>query len=336
MRALVTGGGGFLGRAITEMLLQRGDAVTILSRSRYPEVEALGATGVAHDLSTDAPGLEQILDGVDVVFHVAAKAGVWGPRDRFWSINVDGTRRLLDAAKAAGVGRFVYTSSPSAVWSGDDEVNLSEADCPYPETYLTTYPETKATAEKMALAENRDGFLTTSLRPHLIWGPRDPHLIPRLLDRGQKGRLRVVGEGKNKVGITYVDNAAWAHLLAADELSGEAKNAGKAYFITDDEPVDLWPWINDLFTALDIPTVTKRISTANAVRAGAAAEWIWRTFGRAGEPPMTRFVARQLSTHHHYDLSAARNDFGYHQKIDPKLGWDQMIQWFKENPITAS
>ena len=330
MRAVVTGGGGFLGRAIVEMLLERGDEVAILSRSRYPEVEALGAEGLSFDLSQDCPGLAEALAGADVVFHVAARAGVWGPREAFWSINVDGTRRVMEAARAAGVGRFVYTSSPSAVWSGDDEVGLSEADCPYPETYLTTYPETKAAAERLVLgAADGEGFATTALRPHLIWGPGDPHLVPRVLERGRAGRLRIVGEGKNRVGLTYVDNAAWAHLLAADALAPGSANDGKAYFITDDEPVVLWEWINTLFAALGVPPVTKRVSTAMAVRAGAAAEWVWRTFGRPGEPPMTRFVARQLSTHHHYDLSAARHDFGYQQKVDPEVGWERMIAALK-------
>jgi nucleoside-diphosphate-sugar epimerase len=217
MRALVTGGGGFLGRAIVEQLLARGDAVTVLSRGRYPEVEALGAAGLSWDLSVDAPGLTEQLVGFDVIFHVAARAGVWGERSDFFAINVDGTRRILEAAVAAGVPRFVYTSSPSAVWSGSDEDGLTEADCPYPTEFLAFYPESKAAAERMVLAASGPDLATTALRPHLIWGPRDPHLVPRLLDRGRAGKLKIVGEGKNRVGITYVDNAAHAHLLAMPE-----------------------------------------------------------------------------------------------------------------------
>lgn len=327
MRALVTGGGGFLGRAIVEQLLERGDAVTILSRQRYPEIEALGADGVSVDLTTEQPDLPGMLAGTDVVFHVAARAGMWGSKEAFWSINVDGTRRMLAAARAAGVKRFVYTSSPSAVWSGHDEVNLSESDCPYPETYLAHYPASKGAAEQLVLAANSAEMATTALRPHLIWGPRDPHLIPRLIDRARSGRLRIIGQGNNNVGITHVANAAWAHLLACDALSADSANAGKAYFITDDEPVALWPWINDLFAAVGVPPVTRRISAANAERAGAVAEWIWRTFQRPGDPPMTRFVARAMSTHHHYDLSAARSDFGYHQRIEPQQGLAETVAW---------
>lgn len=330
MRAVVTGGGGFLGRSIVEMLLARGDTVSVLARGRYPEVEALGATALSLDLTTaDEAALVSALQGADVVFHVAARAGVWGPRADFWSINVEATRRLVAAAQAAGVGRFIYTSSPSAVWSGADEENLSEADCPYPTSFLAFYPESKAAAEQLVLGARGPGFATTALRPHLIWGPRDPHLVPRLLERGRAGRLRIVGSGENRVGITYVENAAWAHLLAADVLAPGSPNDGRAYFITDDAPVALWPWINALFQAMDVPPVTRHISTATAVRLGGLAEGIWRTFGLAGEPPMTRFVARQLSTHHHYDLSAARRDFGHHQKIDPAEGWARMIAHLK-------
>ena len=329
MKALVTGGGGFLGRVIVEQLLERGDAVTVLSRSRYPEVEALGAAGLAMDLSRDTPDLVEKLRGHDTVFHVAAKAGVWGKRSDFFDINVEGTRRILEAAKAVGVKRFVYTSSPSAVWSGTDEDGLSEADCPYPTTYLAHYPESKATAEQLVLAANGPDFSTTALRPHLIWGPRDPHLVPRLLDRGRAGKLKIVGGGRNRVGITYVDNAAHAHVLAADALKPGSANAAKAYFITDDTPVVLWDWINTLFGELGVAPVTGRVSVGLARLAGSVLEWIWRTFNRPGEPPMTRFVAGQLSTHHHYDLSAARADFGYAMKVEPEVGFARMVDWFK-------
>lgn len=329
MKALVTGGGGFLGRAIVEQLLARGDAVTILSRRRYPEIESLGASGMAVDLSADVPDLAEKLAGFDVVFHVAARAGVWGKKSDFFSINVEGTRRILSAAQQAGVPRFVYTSSPSAVWSGADEDGLSESDCPYPTDYLAFYPESKAVAERLVLEASASGFATTALRPHLIWGPRDPHLVPRLLERGRAGRLRIVGGGRNRVGITYVDNAAHAHLQAADVLAPGSANAGKAYFITDDAPVVLWEWVNTLFAALDVAPVTRRVPVGIARLAGAVLEWIWRAFSRPGEPPMTRFVAGQLSTHHHYDLSAAQRDFGYAMKVDPDEGFRRMVAYFK-------
>jgi nucleoside-diphosphate-sugar epimerase len=153
--------------------------------------------------------------------------------------------------------------------------------------------------------------------------------VPRLLERGRAGRLRIVGEGTNRVGITYVDNAAHAHLQAADVLAPGSANAGKAYFITDDAPVVLWEWVNTLFAALGVAPVTRRVPVGMAKLAGAVLEWIWRAFSRPGEPPMTRFVAGQLSTHHHYDLSAAQRDFGYAMKVDPDEGFRRMVAYFK-------
>ena len=330
MRALVTGGGGFLGKNIVKQLCSRGDDVTILARSRYPEVEALGASAVQFDLSNKS-GLEGVLDGIDVVFHTAAKAGVWGSKKSFWSINVDGTKNLLEASRHAGVKKFVFTSSPSAVWNGGDESNLGEEDCPYPQKYLAFYPESKAIAEKMVLAANTPDFLTTALRPHLIWGPEDPHLIPRILERANK--LRIVGAGTNRVGLTYVENAAHAHLLAESSLVDGSPNAGKAYFITDLESVVLWEWINNLLIALGRRPVTRRIGVKTAYRIGSVLEWVYRLFALKGEPKMTRFVAKQLACSHYYDLSAARNDFGYHELVSAEVAWKNTINYFTSRKV---
>jgi len=329
MNAVVTGGGGFLGQRIVARLRHRGDAVTVVSRNRYPAVEAMGATSVSVDLTEDSEALVSLMDGVDVVFHVAALAGIWGKRETFFSINTEGTRRVIEACQRAGVPRLVYTGSPSATWSGENEAGCTEAECPYPETFLAHYPASKAAAEQLVLAANCPEFATTSLRPHLIWGPDDPHLLPRLLARGRQGRLRIVGEGKNQVGITFVDNAAHAHILAADALAPGSANAGKGYFITDDVPVVLWDWINEVFSRSGVAPVTKKISAARAEWAGGVLEWIWRMGHLSGEPPMTRFVARQLSTDHHYDLSAARQDFGYAQLVADDEAFEKLIDWIK-------
>ena len=325
MKYLVTGGGGFLGTAIVRQLRERGDDVTVLGRSHYPHIEALGARCHRADLSKSTD-LHTILSDIDVVIHTAAKAGVWGKKEDFWAINVEGTKNILQAAKESGVSRFVHTSSPSAVWNGGDECNLTESDCPYPKTFLSHYPHSKAKAEQIVLNENTSTFRTTALRPHLIWGPEDPHLIPRILDRAH--RLRIVGDGSNKVGICFVENAAYAHILAADELAQQAKNAGKAYFITDMEPVLLWAWINNLLSSLGKTAITKRISLSWAQSIGGMLEWIWKTFGLSGEPMMTRFVARQLASSHYYDLSAAIQDFGYKEHTAPAEGMKKTLRYF--------
>jgi len=329
MHALVTGGGGFLGRAITEQLLARGDAVTILSRGRYPEVEALGARGVQCDLSAPGDALDSVLSDVDIIFHVASKTGVWGPRASFFQANVDGTRNLLEAAQRAGVRRFVYTSSPSATFDGGDAAGKTEAEAPYPTHFEAPYPESKAVAEKLVLDANSADIATTALRPHLIWGPRDPHILPRLIARHKQGRLMRVGDGTNKVGITYIDNAAVAHLQAADVLAFDAPNAGKAYFITDLEPVLLWPWIDGVLTGVGLPPIGRSVSAGLAKFVGGVLEWVWRTFRRPGEPPMTRFVAAEMATSHWYDLTAARTDFGYTPLVGPQEGLDRALAWAK-------
>jgi nucleoside-diphosphate-sugar epimerase len=328
MKALVTGGGGFLGRAITTQLLDRGDQVSILARGHYPEIEALGAHGIQCDL-TEEQDLASIIDGHDVVFHVASKTGVWGQRTDFMRINVEGTRLLIDACRAAGIDRLVYTSSPSATFDGQDAENASEADCTYPSHFEADYPESKALAEQLVLAANDADLATTALRPHLIWGPLDPHIVPRLISRRQQGRLARVGDGKNKVSITYIDNAAAAHLQAADVLRPGSANAGKPYFICDDVPVTLWEWIDQLLIDLGLSPVPRSVSVGTAHTLGGILEWVWRIFRLSGEPPMTRFVAAELAASHWYDLSAARADFGYHTVIDAKEAMARTIKAFR-------
>ena len=327
MKALVTGGGGFLGKKIVEMLLARGDEVTVLGRSKYPEVEAMGAKTVQLDISKN-DGLQEACTGMDVVFHVAALAGVWGDRQVYWNINVEGTRNMLAAAKAAGVKRFVQTSSPSAVWNGGDLENVTEEDCPYPEQFLTDYPETKAISEQDALAANCEEMAVTALRPRLIWGPGDPHLIPRMLDR--HSRLKIIGDGKNKAGICYVDNAAHAHILAADKLDFNAAHAGKAYFIADDDPVEIWTWLNTLMTRLGKTPITSKVPRNLAYGLGVVMEFLWRTFGIQGEPFMTRFVACSLSSSYYYNLKNAKADFGYETIVGPDEGFELMVHYFQQ------
>ena len=327
MRVIVTGGGGFLGSAIVRQLLARGDVVRILARNQYPDLEALGAESLSVDLCRH-PDLESVLTGFDAIIHTAAKAGVWGAKESYWSINFEATLNLLNAAQNAGIQRFVHTSSPSAVWSGGDEAGLTEAECPYPKRHLTHYSESKAAAERFVLQSNNAQLPTTALRPHLIYGPNDPHLIPRILQRAH--RLRIVGTGKNKVGLTYVENAAAAHLQALDALRVGSPNAGKAYFITDSEPVVIWEWINNLLKALGRRPILRRISARKAFVIGAVLEFFWRILPLKGEPPMTRFVAKQLSTHHHYDLNAAIEDFDYCPVVEADTALAQTIAFFTE------
>lgn len=325
MRALVTGGGGFLGQAICRQLRERGDDVRSLARGDYPELASLGVEAVRGDI-TDRAAVARAMSGCDVVFHVAAKAGVWGPAAEYEQINLHGTRNVLAACREAGVQRLVYTSSPSVVHAGGDQEGIDES-TPYPASFATHYPRTKAAAEQEVIAANGPELATVSLRPHLIWGPGDNHLVPRLIDRARSGRLRRVGPGTNRVDVVYIDNAAEAHLLAADRLSPGSLVAGKCYFISQGEPVNLWEFVNQILACADLPPLKKGVSLGTAKAIGGVLEAVYSLLGRRDEPPMTRFVAEQLGTSHWYDISAARRDLGYQPRVSTEEGLERMREW---------
>ncbi|MCA8920579.1 MAG: NAD-dependent epimerase/dehydratase family protein [Planctomycetes bacterium] len=316
-KALVTGGGGFLGSEVVRRLLARGDAVRVLGRSRYPALEALGAECVQGDLG-DRDAVAAACAGVDVVHHVGALAGAWGKAADFERTNVHGTEHVVAGCRAAGVGRLVFTSSPSVISPPDfhDHDGVDER-CPYPERYLAHYPRTKAQAERIVLAANGESLRTCALRPHLIYGVGDPHIVPRLFTRARKKKLRRVGDGPARIDFTRVENAAIAHLLAADDLAGKARSAGNAYFITNGEPVALWDWVAAFLEGVGLPPVTKQVSSRAAFRLGGALELAWKALRLGGEPPMTRFVAVQLATSHWFTIDAARRDLGYAPEAFP-------------------
>lgn len=319
MKAVVTGGGGFLGGAVVRLLRQRGDSVRSFTRSRYPWLDELGVEQSLGDLA-NLEAVEQAVSGCDVVFHVAAKAGVWGRYADFFDTNVTGTQNVIAACRKHGVRRLIYTSTPSVVHAGKDVEGANES-LPYPKHFEATYSETKARAEKAVLAANDPELATVSLRPHLIFGPGDPHLVPRIIDAAKAGRLKRIGSKPVKVDVTYIDNAAQAHLDAADRLDIGTAPAGKAYFLSNGEPVELWPFIDRVLTEAGAPPVTRSVSAWKARLAARIMEWVYRFVPFvSGEPPMTRFVASQLSTSHWYDISAARRDLGYEPKVSIEEG----------------
>ena len=328
MQILITGGGGFLGRAIVEQLLARGDAVRSVARGDYPELRALGVDTHRGDLA-DPEVARRAVEGCDAVIHVAAKAGVWGDPDDYRRANVVATQNIVDACRAHGVGRLVYTSSPSVTFDGGDQEGVGN-DVAYPESYLAHYPRTKAEGERLALAADGEALRVTALRPHLIYGPGDPHLIPRIVERARAGKLPIVGDGENVVDLTYVDNAAAAHVQALDALEQPNGPAGNAYFVSDDAPVKIWSWLNRLLERLDLPPVTKKVSPKLAYAGGSVMEGMWRALPLRGEPRMTRFVALQLSTSHWYDMGPAKRDFGYAPPVDPEEGFERLVTWLQE------
>lgn len=327
MKALVTGGGGFLGGAIVRALVARGDSVRSFSRANYSALSDLGVEQVSGDLG-DSKAVTAAAKGCDIVFHVAAKPGVWGPYEDYYRANVIGTENVLTACRANAIPRLVYTSSPSVVFDGSDMEGVDET-VPYPEHFEAPYPQTKAIAEQQVLAANGPGLATVALRPHLIWGPEDNHLVPRILQRGRSGQLRRIGQRPCLVDHIYVDNAADAHLQAADALAPGSAVAGKAYFISNGEPIPLWEMVNRILAAAGVPAVERTISPKLAYLAGYLLEQVYGAFKLAGEPRMTRFLARELSTAHWFDISAARRDFGFNPRVSTAEGLRRLQAWLQ-------
>ena len=321
-QALVTGGGGFLGSNIVRMLLDKGATVRSLQRSDNPDLKKPGVEIIRGDIS-DRNTVINAAQGCDVIFHVAAKAGIWGDYDDYYQCNVTGTKNIIDACKAHNIQKLIYTSSPSVVFAGEDEENINES-TPYAEHFLTAYQKTKALAEQMVLEANNETLATIALRPHLIWGLGDPHLAPRIIERAKAGRLRLVGKQNNLVDSTYIDNAALAHLLAEEALGTNTNCAGKAYFISNNEPLPMSELINKILATANLPPVTKAIPTQLAYTIGMMMELFYKLFKLKDEPIMTRFVAKQLSCAHWYDLTAAKNDLGYQTKITIDEGMDRL------------
>lgn len=324
---LVTGGGGFLGKAIVRRLLAKGHRVASFSRRSYPELAALGVNQLPGDIG-NAGAVKDAVRGRDAVFHVAAKAGVWGKHEDYFRTNVTGTRNVISACKSCGVSRLVYTSSPSVVFDGGDMQGVDES-APYPARFHTPYPQTKALAEQAVMSAADRELKTVALRPHLIWGPEDNHLVPRIIARSQS--LRRVGDGSNRVDTVYIDNAALAHVLAMEALDKNPVVAGNVYFISDDNPVGLWDMVDRILAAGGKPPLTRTISPGAAYCIGAVMEWAYRTFGISGEPKMTRFVARELATAHWFDISQAKRDLGYAAEISIDEGMKRLKAWLAES-----
>ena len=307
---------------------KEGHEVHVLGRSTRPSDEEVEfhAIDLAHE---NIP--PKVCEGVDAIFHVAAKAGVWGSSESYEAANVLAVRQVLKSCRRHGVGFLVHTSTPSVVFTGQAFRGEGE-ELPYGRNWLCHYARTKAVAEQEVLSANGQNSLKTiALRPHLAWGPGDPHLVPKAISRARSGKLKIVGNGDNRVDLTHVENVAHAHLLALNALQGGVHPGGKAYFVSQGEPTALWPWLNDLLARLGEPPVTAKVSLRTAYAAGFLLECAWRILGLKGEPPMTRFVAIQLAKDHWFDDSAAQRDLGYEPIVSMEDGLRETVSWLKAN-----
>ncbi|MBQ7530044.1 NAD-dependent epimerase/dehydratase family protein [bacterium] len=324
-KALVVGGGGFLGQALVTKLVARGDQVRILARGNYSHLEALGVECLRGDI-TKKEDVLAATSGVDVVYHTASKAGIWGDFAEYERINVQGTRHILQACLENKVKVLVYTSTPSVIYHPKAKIENIQENVPYPDEFDCAYAQTKAQAEKEVLAANCANLATVAIRPHLIYGPGDTHLIPRVVERALKGQLFQVGDGTNKVDITYVDNAALAHINAFENID---ECAGKAYFISDGEPVVLWDWINELLNKIEAPPIKFRIPFLLTWCLGAVLEFVYKLLKKKEEPKMTRFTAEQLATSHYFNIDNARRDLHYVPEVSGQEGLNKLVAWVK-------
>ena len=334
----ITGAGGFIGGKLAERLLAAGRRVRVLARRPLPVLERLGAEIISGDLH-DLSALTRGCTGAGTVFHVAGRVGVWGPTEEFFRVNLGGTQNVIAACRAVGVPRLVYTSSPSVVYNGGDLAGIDES-APLCTTAPCAYPTSKAAAERAVVQAHGPGLSTVSLRPHLVWGPGDRNVVPRVLALAKKGRLKIVGSGRNLVDCTHISNVIDAHLFAEQALlrgggvpSPRAAVGGRAYFITNGEPVVLWDWINELLRGVGLPAITKHVSLGAAYRAGGLLEFLWRVLPLKGEPPMTRFVAKELATDHWFKIDAARRDLGYAPRVTMAAGTAELLEHLRTAQI---
>jgi len=326
-RALVTGGGGFVGKAIIKKLLVAGLEARVIGRSRYSELEKLGVRCWQGDI-VDGSMLREAIRGVDVVFHTAALAGIWGPWQEYYHTNVLGTESVLQACRAESVPFLVYTSTPSVVFNSRD-IYGGDEELAYGRKVLCNYAKSKIIAEKLVLAANSAELATCALRPHLIWGPGDPHLLPRIVASARRGELKMVGDGTNLVDISYVDNVADAHVLAAKCLARDGKAGGRAYFISQGQPVNLWEWLNNLLGQLGIARIDAAVSFGSAYAVGGVLELLYSVLKLRKEPKMTRFLAEQLAKSHYFSIACAQNDLGYTPAVSTEDGLQLTINWLK-------
>lgn len=317
-RVLVTGASGMLGRGVAARLVADGHDVRTLQRS---------PSGVATDVLgsvTDDAAVTEAVRGREAVIHLAAKVAITGPLAQYEDVNIGGTRRLLAAARAAGVTRFVHVSSPSVAHLGSSLAGAGAGPAD-PAHARGSYARTKASAELLALAaDGVDGMRVLVVRPHVVWGPGDTQLVGRIVDRARSGRLPVLGDGAALIDTTYVDNAVdalVAALCAADDACGDA------YVVTNGEPRPVLELLRGICAACGVPAPRRHVPAVVARAAGGLLDTAWARLPLPGEPPLTRFTAEQLSTAHWFDQRRTREALGWTPAVGLDEGLERLASW---------
>ena len=317
MKIFVTGASGFVGGHVVERLLRDGHQVAAMARSERSAkaVEALGGVPVRCGLDdVDASHLERC----DAVVHCAAYVEEWGSRADYWGANVEGTRRVLAAARAAGVGRFVHIGTEAALFDGHDLVDVDEAEA-YPARQRFLYSETKAEAERRVLAANAEGFVALSLRPRFVWGPRDTSVLPAVLRMVREGSFAWLDQGRSLTSTCHVANLAEAVSLAMTRGRG-----GEAYFVADDGTRTLRSFLTELAATQGVTLPSKSFPGALARPLAAALELVWRALGGRRAPPITHFAAAMMSRTVTVKTDKARADLGYAPALTVAQGFASM------------
>jgi len=313
MNALVTGGGGFIGSALANQLVEKGYKVSTFSRNDYPALRKIGIDVKRGDIS-DVNSVLKACEDIEIIFHVAAKAGISGSYSEYYRTNVTGTANIIHACKMERIKYLIYTSSASVVFNGNNIEGYDES-MPYPVKPVSYYTSTKALAEQLVLQANSPSLKTLSLRPHLVYGPGDNQLFPRIISRAEKGRLRRIGDGNNLTDVSYIDNVVAAHINAAQAIINNPKAAGNAYFITNGEPVLLWDFLDKILHVSGVEPVTRRVPVWTAILFSFLAEIFHSILIKKGEPVLTRFLVSELTQSHWFDISSARRLLNYNPEI---------------------
>lgn len=316
---LVTGGGGFVGKSLIKKLLNKGYQVKSLSRNFYEELATLSVTCYQGDIGGEFEKINLFFKNVDAVFHVASKVDMWGKYDDFFKTNVIGTRNIIKACKENNIKYLIYTSSPSVI-ANNDGLKEVDASFPYPKKYDAFYPETKAMAEKEIIKEGKKGeIFTLVLRPHLIWGPNDTNLIPTILDKAKNGKLKQIGDGKNIVDCSYIEDCTDAHILALEALEKNPSLSSNVYFVTQDEHIKLWDFINSILVAKKLPPIEKKVSKKLALSIARVLEFTSKMIP-SFKPLFTKFLITEMTTDHYFNIEKTKKDLGYSPKYSIKEG----------------
>lgn len=319
MKVLVTGGSGFLGLELCRRLRARGDTVASLNRRYSTHLDRLGVRQHLGDLA-DTAAVSRAVAGQDAVVHNAALAGVSGPPRPYWTTNVLGTRHVVAQCRAHGVRTLVYTSTASVVFRPGGLEGVDES-LPYALRHLAPYPASKARAEALVLAAHGPDLATVSLRPHIVWGPGDPHFVPALARTVRAGLLPMPGSGGNLVDTTHVRTAAHAHLLALDRLRDHPEAGGRAYFVTQGDPRTLREITGHFLRAAGIRARWCTVPPPLAAAGATAADALLRLAGSTRTHALSRFLVEELLHPHHFDLTAARRDLGF----TPPVSFDEGV-----------